>query len=48
MSYKISFVKKKLNVNGKKLYMLYFARSDGPTYRQQTILTQWAHSYQFI
>ena len=45
MSYKTSFVKKKVKVNEKKPYILYFRRSGGPIYRQQTILIQWATSY---
>ncbi len=34
MSYNISFVKKKVKVNEKKPYMLYFKRSYGPICRQ--------------
>lgn len=34
MSYKIPFVKKKVKVNQKKRYILYFKRSDGPICRQ--------------
>ena len=34
MSYKSSFVKKKVKVNEKKRYILYFKHSDGPICRQ--------------
>jgi hypothetical protein len=47
MSYKIPFVKKKVKVNEKKLYMLYSKRSDGPIYRQQIIITKWVNSHKF-
>jgi len=47
MSYKISFVKKKVKVNEKKIYMLYLKRSGDPIYRQQIIITKWVNSYKF-